>query len=224
MKTIEVGRDGFQKYLGYRRCMKERPILMCGEMVRATLEERKTKTRRIVHPRKMLAGYVRTLELQCMLDDVASFKNCMDESVMIHCPYGMKGDRLWVRETFSPCTHKPNCGGVYFRADGDHNSGANHGPWKPSIFMPRWASRITLEIVSVKVERVQEISEEDAVSEGVTPPKTPITEPDGSQHMAWGYEYRYGFEKLWNGINAKRGFGWDVNPWVWVVEFKRVTP
>jgi hypothetical protein len=90
--------------------------------------------------------------------------------------------------------------------------------WRPSIFMPRWASRITLEIVSVKVERVQEISKEDAIAEGVE-----AVMVDGHKYgLQTGNDYKWAFNQLWDSINAKRGYGWDVNPWVWAVTFKRV--
>lgn len=88
--------------------------------------------------------------------------------------------------------------------------------WRPSIHMPRWASRITLEVVAVRVERVQDISEEDAVAEGVDA----VSLNDVPRQATWSR--RQDFAQLWNSINAKRGFGWDTNPWVWVIEFKTI--
>lgn len=127
------------------------------------------------------------------------------------------GDRLWVRETWY-------CAGVD-ESDGypvRYREGATVQEdvsisWRPSIFMPRWASRITLEITGVRVERLQDITEEDAKEEGVPP----MIFSDGGYGKP---DYRDGFRQLWDSINAKRGFGWDVNPWVWVIEFRRVTP
>lgn len=86
--------------------------------------------------------------------------------------------------------------------------------WKPSIHMPRWASRITLEVTGVRVERVRDITEDDARAEGAN--QDPIDGPEQ------GGSYKLGFWDIWDSINAKRGFGWEVNPWVWVYEFKRV--
>lgn len=166
-----------------------------------------------------------------------------------HCPYGTPGDRLWVRETFvvesnfnldSEANYPPpfNDGrpikresdpewGNYwkqchYRATDelpdliDPNTDKQCG-WKPSLYMPRWASRLTLEIVKVRVERVQDISGRDVWAEGVD---------NGASNPAMGVRWenmqRMTFEKLWDSINAKRGFGWNTNPWVWVIEFRRI--
>jgi hypothetical protein len=158
------------------------------------------------------------------------------------CPYGVAGDVLWVRETFcvgyeyepSKFTAMPfdgceNTRKAFYRATDDDAPDEPKRPWKPSIHMPRWASRITLEIVNVRVERLQDISVSDIAAEGVT-----IEHDDGQPGHAIGHVdtpdgRRYTtatgcFIYLWNKINAARGYGWDVNPWVWVIEFKRVTP
>lgn len=180
--------------------MKEHPILMCGDMVRATLADRKTQTRRVVK------GVTR-------------------------CPYGAAGDHLWVRETWRET-------GTAQRADGkiptrDQVWGnasqvryaaddPTDGPWRPSIFMPRWASRITLEIVSVRAERVQEITELDAEDEGVGAgfqcnsgwPDYQHIGKDGVCSLTQDSP-RMSFATLWDSLNAKRGFGFDVNPWCW---------
>ena len=96
--------------------------------------------------------------------------------------------------------------------------------WRPSIFMPRWASRITLEIVSVRAERVQDISENDAEAEGIELWQEVFfreyNKPDNNP--GWTRDPRLSFQTLWDSINAKRGYGWDVNPWVWVIEFKKL--
>lgn len=166
--------------------MKERPILFNGEMVRAILAGQKTQTRRI--PSKT-------------------------QQDALFCPYGHPGDRLWVKETFAYAQD----GTVVYRASmvGSPWDAITRRAitWHPSIHMPRWASRITLEITDVHVERVQDIHEEDAIAEGIDPRK--LSYLSGERAVTK-------FSVLWNSIYAADGLGWDVNPWVWVVTFKRV--
>ena len=151
-----------------------------------------------------------------------------DANSPFRCPYGATGDRLWVRETHAmiwPDECEPedirDCN-IEYRADGDPMRLAGEWPsefrgdpdvprWRPSIHMPRWASRITLEVVDVRVERLQEITEADAVAEGVYGELGPL---DITARPLFG--------SLWNNINAKRGYSWESNPWVWCVEFKTV--
>jgi hypothetical protein len=139
----------------------------------------------------------------------------------VRCPYGQPGDRLWVREAWS---RDEEDGALFYRADvGTGNEaddwqrniyeGASGYRWKPSIFMPRWASRILLEVTAVRVERLQDISEADAIAEGA--PWAACGAPQEGSHKA-------GFAQLWESINGPNS--WDANPWVWVIEFKRVTP
>lgn len=173
--------------------MKERPILFSGPMVRAILEGRKTQTRRVVKPQPAhIAGIGTVLNIDTITGKA--------------CPYGKPGDRLWVRETWDGVRLDGGGALVSYRADGDKPV-TDDGRWHPSIHMPRWASRITLEVVSVRVERLQEISEEDAMAEGVA--------------LAENYRGPVAhFASLWEQIN---GLGsWNANPWVWVVEFRRV--
>lgn len=200
--------------------MKERPILFSGPMVRAILEGTKTMTRRVVD-----RDFWDDLE-----DGLPSDQQRIetDETPMggllatRFCKHGQPGDRLWVREAFAPIRSAyGNAECFWYRAD-DHAS-VLPVKYKPSIHMPRRASRITLEVTGVKVERVQDIREEDAFYEGVTPIPGPVTDPDGSQHLNWCREYREGFESLWDSINAARGYGWAVNPWVWAISFRRVS-
>jgi hypothetical protein len=143
----------------------------------------------------------------------------------IRCPYGQPGDRLWVRETFRS---KQQCGETIdwtYRADCPALTEYLF-PWKPPIFMPRQASRITLEIVSVRVERLQDISEDDAKAEGADfgfwhPEQGVFAEPTDEEDEQNSC-FRDGYAFLWESIN---GVGsWDLNPWVWVVEFKEVKP
>lgn len=179
--------------------MKEKPILFSSPMVKAILDGSKTQTRRVIKPQPIWIG-----------DPSVQFKtqDCNPKGI-IKCPYGQPGDRLWVREKFSYPTGYSYVGGIWYWADGQPDKGDWIKP-KPSIHMPRWASRITLEVVSVRVERLQDISESDSRAEGVRYSEEEIR------------PYTCAFVDLWDSINAKLGYGWDVNPWVWVVEFKRV--
>ncbi len=208
--------------------MKERPILFSAEMVRAILDGRKTQTRRILKP-GTLKPNVRALR----------FENCdAAELLQTHrCPYGAPGDRLWVREASLPDPPLNGWSGD-FQWDGCGRAWAGvpkryRKPehvlyratwkggdlkWKPSIHMPRWASRITLEIVSVRVERVQEISEVDAYREGVVIPSHHAFTSNGNPELR--NEARTEFQALWHEINGPGS--WERNDWVWVVEFKRV--
>ncbi len=201
---------------------KERPILFSGAMVRAILEGRKTQTRRVCKPRfddKKPCEHFAPVEYDVR---PSMERHCEHGSESTPCPYGVFGDRLWVRETWRPhdvaCAVKGTCPLVRYRADGGWSCGCKPlckepgGPWKPSIHMPRWASRITLEVTGVRVERVQEISVEDCNAEGC--PRQPWDQVEGGPEK-W-------YRTLWNEINMDLGYGWDVNPFVWVVEFKRV--
>ncbi|KSK89380.1 hypothetical protein [Pseudomonas aeruginosa] len=223
--------------------MKESPILFTGPMVRAILEGRKTVTRRVVKPQPDFLG--------SMVDPYTPFKT-LDAGLhaRITCPYGEPGDRLWVRETW---TDVNMCGApaLAYRADEDirdlmeepgflDDRGAfnyddprvkpypfacwyaelDQARWRPSIHMPRWASRILLEITSVRVERLQDISEKQALAEGV--------ELEG-EGVCWAGAAGTAsdspvesFRLLWELINGAGS--WNANPWVWGVEFKRVTP
>ena len=185
--------------------MKEHPILFTGKMVRAILEERKTQTRRVI-------------------------KNPGHES---KCKYKI-GDRLWVKETWCyriedgrylyDANGKPL---VWYRAttpdveavDDDgmtlyRKDGFEASPWKPSIYMPHWASRLFLEITNLRVERLQEISPWSIEAEGIT---SYVVNP-----LLRSADLKEQWVKLWNSINDKRGYGWDVNPKVRVITFKMI--
>ena len=197
--------------------MKERPILFSGPMVRAILEGRKTQTRRVLNPQPT------AWESNDAFLTWAKNPNGDSPMTLSHfaglSPYGQAGDQLWVRETFWP---RP------FRTPRDMREGADTWPavfydadkpdadclqgwgWKrkPSIFLPRALSRIGLEITNVRVERLRDISEQDARSEGM---------------LTTGVGARASFMVGWDSINGKRkGCTWSDNPWVWVIEFKRV--
>lgn len=203
--------------------LKQRPILFRALMVKATLEGRKTKTRRLVKPQPTimpLPDY--EVDANINWNGVVWHENGQVPEVMINsCPYGRPGDVLWVRETFT----ETYANMYFFKASEELPSGA---VWKPSIYMPKKAARIWLEIVSVSVERLQDISEDDAWKEGCEkgqrwanelgyfPKEETLT--DGSI-IGWECAKDW-FADLWVSINGEKS--WSANPWVWVVEFKRI--
>ena len=232
--------------------VKEKPILFNAEMVRAVLEGRKTQTRRVVKGLPgdaELVGFKDGYATFAFMEDYGDGVK-VETWETVRCPYGQPGGRLWVRETWA---HYQTVNAVHridgrafsevsdglagYRADGhgtiedfrrhiasmsDCDLEAveiNGDRWRPSIHMTRWASRITLEVVSVRVERVQEIKPWELALEGINVPPGP---PMGPQQFI--NVWRPKFIALWDSINEKRGYGWDQNPFVWCVEFKRVDP
>ncbi|RDL13560.1 hypothetical protein [Pseudomonas jessenii] len=215
---------------------KERPILFSAPMVRAILDGRKTVTRRAVNPQPVLtegSGFSWKGHLfGCGSDNRETTRNFSRHC----CPFGKPGDRLWVRETWY-CDHSEVMRGPYLKpddldvsearddgtlvyaADGLTPYEADQPVWKPSIHMPRWACRILLEITDVRVERLQDISEEQAKAEGVR--RVELINRwfahDDSEN-AFGTATG-AFRDLWKST----GGDWEANPWVWVVEFKQVT-
>jgi hypothetical protein len=203
--------------------MKERPILFSTEMVNAILEGRKTMTRRFVKPQL-------DENLHLNRDYIAEY----DEGVLVKCPYGQPGDRLWVRESF--CLSQPKDPETYyFRYKcGIHPYSENPASekydfsspdkWKPSIHMPREASRILLEVVSVRVERLKDITEEDALNEGVESYFSEMFQDTRFKCYSIKDNYwrcaKSSFKSLWVKINGNGS--WKINPWVWVVEFRRL--
>lgn len=212
---------------------RELPILFSGPMVRAILDGRKTVTRRLVSPRPPAVPDVvrisgsdygifsdsRALPSEFRVSGpVWAVRQLMGREPEWKCPYGAAGTRLWVRETWGLWDTQPSDGPerarVFYRAtDGDRHE-LRHQLWRPSIFMPRWASRLTLEVVGVHIERLQEITEEGALAEGVES----ITLEDVPRPAAWSC--RHDFSRLWDAINGKRA-PWEENPFVWVVDFRR---
>jgi hypothetical protein len=191
--------------------MKERPILFSAPMVRALLKGKKTQTRRIVkklHPdcREMIA-HDQTGGLFVCRD---AFSRCVQ---MLPSPYGQPGDRLWVKETFAPMGDAQSPSSVRYRADREYPQVKK---WKPSVFMPRRASRILLEVVSVRAERLQDISEADAMAEGIHQSAERAVENLDYPGHSPQETYRELFESI-NGAGS-----WDANPWVWVIEFRRI--
>ena len=201
--------------------MNEKPILFNTEMVKAILEGRKTQTRRVVTQGKKF----HQPPTSNAIPDMHEYGN-------IHCPYGNTDDYLWVRETWraeelGDDRNNPGLDGIRYRADNafieinntqeaSHrwlDARGDHGDkWRPSIFMPRWASRITLEIIDVRVERVQDASIADLIAEGCPEEYWPEN-CGGFGHAVSGW-----FEHLWDTINVS--YTWQSNPWVWVVEFE----
>lgn len=196
---------------------RERPILFSGSMVRAILEGRKTQTRRAVKT-----------PLHEPLMERAFAPGCGiwrgKDGSEVRCPYGTRGDRLWVKETFihepeeycwEASTSVPSVPAhTIYRADVDPHGVQKGVGWRPCIFMPRYLSRIALEVVGVKVERLHDISEEDAKAEGVeAAPFCKAGRPNGLEHVE-------SFEDLWGRINGPDS--WAANPWVWCIGFRRL--
>lgn len=254
--------------------MNERPILFSAPMIRALLAGRKSQTRRLVKPQP--EGERGLIRMRGMGGFAASHVVAAVAAGGGFNPYGVPGDRLWVKETWATCTAKALRGHIHYRADGAvgrrvqtnggdswwSRSGYTLGPeadrsavgvwvgppakWKPSIFMMRKHSRLTLEVTGVRVERLQAITEEDAKAEGVELPETEREEPDFSICPTCGgtglftdfNPVTYGarpdtdctrcdtaakrYRLLWESINGPDS--WALNPWVWVIEFKAVTP
>jgi hypothetical protein len=213
--------------------IKERPILFSAPMVRAILDGRKTVTRRPVKGLKTDFPVVAAADGTPLRTGA-----CWDiGGPILHCPFGKPGERLWVRETWY-CDHFEVQKGPYlqpadmhdldqsredgelvYAADGLTPYEQDQPVWKPSIHMPRWACRILLEITDVRVERLQDITYEQAVAEGVH--RGPLREWCASDEGGACHKYPIpAFRDLWQST----GGDWDANPWVWVIEFKRVQP
>jgi len=197
--------------------MKERPILFKGEMVRAILEGRKTQTRRIVKPQPYLDDRGNLIYDKWNFGQTAFGKPNFDNLAKMKCPYGQVGDRLWVRETWSLLKSDPEGGPIYgtliYKATDSRKSSMWDQKWKPSIHMSRNASRINLEITDIRIERLQDITEKDAQAEGVSRLNLGDLGIETNKSA---------FRSLWDNINASMGYGWSKNPWVWVVEFRKV--
>jgi hypothetical protein len=204
----------------------DRPILFSAPMVRALLAGTKTQTRRVLKavPPPGAQRVIRPFRDE-RLQWAATDPHDMEQGQLVlgdapRCPYGAPGDRLWVRETWAYHLHaqassREADGPFVFAADGKpalHVRLCEH--WRPSIHMPRTASRITLEVTGVRVERLQSISVRDAIAEGATP-----LPPDPVCAQVCPEDYVAGYRSLWESINGTGS--WDANPWVWVVEFRR---
>lgn len=196
----------------------DRPILFNGAMVRAILAGKKTQTRRIIKPQPEM---VTDRSVAPWRGDAATLQHLLEQQRR-PCPYGKVGDRLWVRETwgYNPDHHGMAWHACY-RADPGHEDDGII--WKPSIHMPRAACRLKLEITSVRVERLQDISEEDAKAEGAWPDESVVEQvAKHFQRDVTAVHPSLAFRMLWESINGAGS--WDANPWLWVVEFKRAQP
>lgn len=225
--------------------MTEHSILFSGPMVRAILDGRQTMTRRVVKPQPSRSindwtddaepgefviyhGYPHKLT-----ESRGRNKRALGELTPIKrkCPYGNPGDRLWVRETWQD--YCPMWKGQWYRHGTQEGIEKDHRPvykaddpslwvrdggsplkWRPSMFMPRWASRINLTITAIRVERVQDISGEDTIKEGWNRDMDLFPNMNTSDKaLAW-------FRQLWDSLKLKSGYGWNTNPWVWVISFE----
>jgi hypothetical protein len=239
----------------------ERPILFSDAMVQAILAGRKTQTRRLVRSMRTVRGESSAFTTDRNLEPVVvngtpwltegpAEADRIDERgrTLLTSPYGLPGDRLWVREAWAPADRSVfgqsyDCDppqSIIYRANGvalihrvgeppveacpPQNYTPSDGRWRPSIYMPRWASRLTLEVVSVRVERLQQITPEDILAEGVAGDKWSrlAIERDGLTAGLCA-QLQQLWIRLWNSINGDRA-PWASNPWVWRVEFRRVSP
>lgn len=217
--------------------MADRPILFSGPMVRALLDGRKTMTRRVLKPASISESRPGIMWPQYLngqrIGESSSDPEIVDlpdaDGGTIEAgptPY-CRGDRLWVRETLQVASNDQDKRWLAYAADGKDVWPLTE--WRkprnsiPSIHMPRWASRLTLIVTEVRVQRLQEISEADAIAEGIE--RSPhgngdqwIDYPAGSSASGWS-DPRESFRSLWDSLNADRGFGWDDNPWIVAVSF-----
>lgn len=222
---------------------KERPILFSGPMIRALLDGRKTQTRRVVKPQPLLVGQTYTWPCDGRNSKAAWASAIKDpQSMLRFCPYGAVGERLWVRETFAIGYESIDGKLQLFDENGDEldetvfyratdpyltwtdseGCRTDKVPWKSPIHMPRAASRITLEITDVRVQRLQEISDEDAIAEGAK------AFPTGYVFEGTGYDRAKlchthpstAFAMLWDEINGPGS--WESDPWVWALTFRVV--
>jgi len=225
--------------------MKQRAIMFSGSSVFAILKGQKRQTRRTRGLEKInsqpetwrTVGH--TIFGEHILEDLAALTSGRyppDCRLLLSCPYGRPGDRLWVKEEFAMvCPHFPTVRGmewngvigvpwdVRYKADDSvatvvpTTKGPENFAWQPARRMARWASRITLEIVDVRIERLQDINFSDCIAEGIDPH---IDYPGGKGKSV--EQLRSDFRRLWDDLNAKRGHGWHLDPWVWVVSFKLI--
>ncbi len=229
--------------------VKERPILFSGVMVRPMLADLKHQTRRTRGLDEVNESPARWNDVRCYdgewwFRSMGTGPNMLAECA-VTCPYGLPGERLWVRETIY-CDQFPYSEGarlpkqrpawadlgLYFRADGEcceqipECACAEVGKprWRPSIHMPRWASRISLELTDVRVQRLQDISEQDALAEGIRwTADGPLHAHIWMSHVGCECNFptaRDAYAALWDDINGAGS--WDANPWVWSLTFKRI--
>ena len=209
-----------------------KPILFSTAMVQAILAGNKTQTRRVVKPQPESMEYITIGHWERISGGkrYAAAFGCNGVINEMRKPRFSVGDILYVRETWArvPTTAYIHSDGVVMTDAGNYESyiyragweRSNPKPWKPSLFMPRDAARLFLRVTAVRPERVQDITEEDAKAEGV--PKGYIVQ---GKYSTWtkGSTHKTSFEHLWDSLNAKRGYGWEANPWVWVYAFEKIS-
>ena len=230
--------------------MKERGMIFNAEMVRAILDGRKTQTRRPMKVQPVLSGGLYEVYGAGWSVGMTSVPAVPGHSLAANCPFGCVGDRIWVRETYRVHSKASDLATLVYKAS-EQNSWAEQthrvplsvctkqvspDKWTPAIHMPRWASRILLEITDVRLERLQDISEEGAQHEGLYTEvwdQTVVARnyaasdeffqfwSDDMPHFVEMNElYRSSFRSLWESLYGEDG--WQANPWVWVIEFKRI--
>ncbi|HAV2259367.1 hypothetical protein [Raoultella ornithinolytica] len=213
--------------------MIERGMIFNGEMVRAILDGRKTQTRRIMAPQPADDIERSAFPNPDAIGWKSSLKHKYGSTTAHFCPFGAIGDRIWVRETFRVHSRATDVATLVYKASERNswteqthrvpvavcNKPATPEKWTPSLHMPRWASRILLEITDVRVERINSISQEDAQAEGLelTGWRPTYSDPDSGGEVMTPYD---NFAELWSSIYGDES--WQANPWVWVIEFKRV--
>lgn len=218
-------------------------MIFNAEMVRAILDGRKTQTRRIIQSaaKNMQARGHEVIShrapgdkwygdyVYSMRDRSGVWQDFTNEQFLAKCPFGQPGDRIWVRETWAEAGGNAPELQLYRANYPDHVpssyenlKSAEEIRWRPSIHMPRWASRITLEITDVRVERLSEISEADAAAEGVPPAGDLLPDYPGAYLTPKGdfATAKVAFQRLWESIYGEDS--WQANPWVWVIKFKQV--
>ena len=202
-----------------------RDMLFAGSMVRAIFDGKKTQTRRVLSQLQRFGvvsefGPSDTRGYDWHFRDKRLLWNDLTHSELLKVLPFQVGDLVWVREAwrtwgqYNDVAPRDLCAGTWVSYEASKNPiiGADVGKLRPSMFMPRWASRLTLKVTDVRVQRLQEISAEDAIYEGVTPG---YFGEDMNHHRA-------GFKHLWNSLNEKRGYGWEANPWVVAVSIDRI--
>lgn len=200
--------------------MKERPILMSPESVRSILAGMKYQTRRVLSHQPTFAHLVPHTECWRLGADGIHYREVnahgrWEGAECYRCPYGQHDDALWVKEPWTINALEQ----VLYKADFEGQETAGMG-WRNARYMPRIHSRLDLRITQVRVEKLQDISEGDSVAEGVTREANGPRVYPGTGAARALESYREAYARLWDSINAKRGFGWSVNPWVWVISFE----
>lgn len=215
---------------------RERSIIMSGAMVKALLAGKKTQTRRLIKPQPPSGFWFYELTDDLGYSEAGFVQNELEDPLYYRCPYGKPGDKLWVKETWRHYGNLYKGNKAYalveYRADGACRQielkiplptrswwDSGKKPWASPIFMPRWASRITLKVTKIRIQQVQDIGANDIFKEGIDK----WEEYEGGRVISVA-QARGRFRQLWNSLYAKGDFGWDSNPWVWVIEFKRVVP